>query len=272
MRCKLTIGEKIADLIHERGITADKLSKDLNISKGTISDLINNADKNFGYKNFMKLSNYFNVSVDYLLGLSDVKTSNEDIKFINKYIGLSAESINRLHKAWNKNGTTFSNLINFIISDFTLISLINDYFKSFVYDEIETNEKFRLIPRSKISESEEIIMKKIFFANIIERLPKIREKFVDSLTEEEKEQIILKYLFNNADIQYCEKLIYGYYLNKEYYPTEKEQIEADIYYQSQEYQNKVIEEMHNATIYQQKEFDYINWFLSKYEEYKKENK
>ena len=45
----------------------------------------------------VKLAKYFNVSADYLIGLTEVKATNADIAFISNYLGLSERCINELH-------------------------------------------------------------------------------------------------------------------------------------------------------------------------------
>ena len=44
------------------------------------------------------LAKHFNTSVDYLIGLSDIKSINSDIKSICKYTGLSENAVNTLHR------------------------------------------------------------------------------------------------------------------------------------------------------------------------------
>lgn len=94
---ELTTGERLETLIKENGMSADELAKQIDISKATISDLINDVDKNYGYKTFVKLANYFGVSADYLLGLSKVKKPNVTIKKIQHYTGLSEKVIDIFH-------------------------------------------------------------------------------------------------------------------------------------------------------------------------------
>ncbi|MCL2861582.1 MAG: helix-turn-helix domain-containing protein [Firmicutes bacterium] len=62
--------KRLNELIKERGITRYRLSKDLGVNKQTITfwvDGINEPKIFYLYK----LSKYFDVSADYLLGLSD---------------------------------------------------------------------------------------------------------------------------------------------------------------------------------------------------------
>ena len=77
---KLTTGERIDDLIKKSGKSGEKVLKEINekysfsISKPTLSDIINDVDKGYSYKYFEVFAKYFNVSTDYLLGLSDAPT------------------------------------------------------------------------------------------------------------------------------------------------------------------------------------------------------
>lgn len=57
-------------LLDDRQLTAYKLSKALNISQGLMSDY-KNGIRTPTYANLIKIANYFNVSVDYLLGKAD---------------------------------------------------------------------------------------------------------------------------------------------------------------------------------------------------------
>lgn len=54
-------------LLDNRQLTAYKLSKALNISQGLMSDY-KNGIRTPTYANLIKIADYFNVSIDYLLG------------------------------------------------------------------------------------------------------------------------------------------------------------------------------------------------------------
>ena len=58
---------KLFELMKEKGITAKKLSEDTGISQGNRSDWKSGRSKPSGDK-LIVIANYFNVSVDYLLG------------------------------------------------------------------------------------------------------------------------------------------------------------------------------------------------------------
>lgn len=99
MQNKLTMGERLGDLLDEKGINAQKLSDDTGIPKATISEIISDKDKNFRYKTIVKIAEYLNVSVDYLVGMADLPSKDYDKKFINEYTGLNEKSIETLSNA-----------------------------------------------------------------------------------------------------------------------------------------------------------------------------
>ncbi len=99
MQKKLTMGVRLWDLLVEKGINAQKLSDDTGIPKATISEIISDKDKNFGYKTIVKIAEHLNVSVDYLVGTAELPTKDYNKKFINQYTGLTEKSIELLNKA-----------------------------------------------------------------------------------------------------------------------------------------------------------------------------
>ena len=50
-----------------------------------------------GIETLLRISNYYNVTCDYLLGLTDVKEENTDTRTIYKHTGLYSDTINTLH-------------------------------------------------------------------------------------------------------------------------------------------------------------------------------
>lgn len=56
---------RIEQLRKEKGLSQEKLSKDLNIERRTISNYESN-ELNTKLKNIIKIADYFNVSLDYL--------------------------------------------------------------------------------------------------------------------------------------------------------------------------------------------------------------
>lgn len=70
--------EKLKKLRKEKGITQIDLAKILNVANGTIGNW-ESGNRQPDYITLQKIADYFNVSVDYLLGRADKK--NDDIVF-----------------------------------------------------------------------------------------------------------------------------------------------------------------------------------------------
>lgn len=88
--------KRLRKLIEDNNITQNQLSGILGktrqaINNYTLGNTAPDADT------LIKLSEYFNVSVDYLIGVSNVKTIDKDIKFICDYTGLSENAVKKLH-------------------------------------------------------------------------------------------------------------------------------------------------------------------------------
>lgn len=67
----------IERLCKERGIKPGKLCADLGISRGIMSDLKAGRTKRLSAENIAKVSAYFGITADYLLGEENKKTPTE---------------------------------------------------------------------------------------------------------------------------------------------------------------------------------------------------
>lgn len=63
-----TLYEKIIALCADRGIKGGKMCTDIGMSKGILTDLKMGRQTSISIANVKKISEYFGVSVDYLLG------------------------------------------------------------------------------------------------------------------------------------------------------------------------------------------------------------
>ena len=66
---------RIKELRTERGITQADLAKILKISDRAVG-YYENGDREPDYSTLLKIADYFDVSIDYLLGVSDVRNPN----------------------------------------------------------------------------------------------------------------------------------------------------------------------------------------------------
>lgn len=61
---------RLREIRKKRGISQLKLAMDLNTSQNTISRY-ETGEREAGYKELIAISDYFNISIDYLLGRTD---------------------------------------------------------------------------------------------------------------------------------------------------------------------------------------------------------
>lgn len=88
--------EIIKKLRKSYSLTQTDLGSVLNCDRFRIAD-IERGKTQPNIQDIKKLSQHFNVSADYLLGLSGAKSLDENIQYIHKYTGLSDVSIEKLH-------------------------------------------------------------------------------------------------------------------------------------------------------------------------------
>ena len=75
MKSVLTIQERLKDLRVERGLSLEELAKETGISSSALSSYENNEDKDISLNSIITLAGFYNVSTDYLLGLTEINKS-----------------------------------------------------------------------------------------------------------------------------------------------------------------------------------------------------
>ena len=75
-----------------------ELAEKIGISQGVISSIKNNKAKAPAADTIFRIARYFNVSADYLLGLSDVASVDVDLQAVCNYTGISEKSVQLLHE------------------------------------------------------------------------------------------------------------------------------------------------------------------------------
>lgn len=111
--CKLTRGERFKDArtVHNKNgnQSMDEVYTATGVSASMIKDLEDDEkNRSVGYDKVAALAKHYGVSADYLLGLSDIKSSDPSVKSIIEMTGLSEENVLRLI-AWNNLDTSVSN-------------------------------------------------------------------------------------------------------------------------------------------------------------------
>ena len=105
-----SVGMKLKNLIDTKGISQSELAKETGVSQPTISSMLPGMDdaKQYpatSYENILALAKFFNVSVDWLLGNSDYRSTLQSVKVAAKTTGLSDAAIQSLKK-WKEYNTS----------------------------------------------------------------------------------------------------------------------------------------------------------------------
>jgi len=95
--------KNLCDLMTEHNENQKKLAEQLGVKQQTIS-YYRHGQSTPDAENLVKIARHYGVSTDYLLGLSDVKATNTDIKAVYEYTGLHEDTIERLHEVNEKGG------------------------------------------------------------------------------------------------------------------------------------------------------------------------
>lgn len=89
------LGKKIKELREEMNIPQQKIADILGVSRQSLS-LYEKGERTINVESLGKLSQFFGVSSDYLLGLSDIKSTEQDIKTACEVTGLSEKAIDNI--------------------------------------------------------------------------------------------------------------------------------------------------------------------------------
>lgn len=123
-------GDRLKELRENKQLKQSDLANDLGIGRTTLSHYeLNNREPDFN--TLEKIANYFDVSIDYLLGRTDLKSFNSQIMI---------DDINHLVKLSDAKGYQFSKLVRNIID--TCFLAINAYVESENIDAIKIIHDF----------------------------------------------------------------------------------------------------------------------------------
>lgn len=93
---KYEIGTRIRGLREQAGETQTDLANLLEVKRQIVS-YFENGTRTPNIEQLVIMANHYNTTTDYLLGVSEVKTTDKDIQFICDYTGLSEKAIDVLH-------------------------------------------------------------------------------------------------------------------------------------------------------------------------------
>ncbi len=165
MEQKATFAIRLGELRNEKGLSQEELASSLEIDRGTIAKY--ETQKRIpSYEHLTSFAHYFDVSTDYLLGLTDNKTTNTELQSVCEYTGLSDTAIQALTLI---KGSDLSSDISLLLSqmgqsvnasiytnepdygaDISLLQKISLYFNTF---NTEDNQRLYISKSGKIINS-----------------------------------------------------------------------------------------------------------------------
>ena len=105
--------DRLSDLIDEKrqeGKSFKEIAIESGVPTGSLSKYQNDAAE-AGVNSLVKLAKYFNVSTDYLLGITDISNGDAGDMAIEKRLGLDSHAINVLSKFYKEDESAFLNLL-----------------------------------------------------------------------------------------------------------------------------------------------------------------
>lgn len=103
------IGQTINTLLAEQNKKQKDLAKELGVTDNTISYFVSGS-RTPNLEQITTIADFFHVSTDYLLGRTNAKTQNADLRAICDYTGLSEGSVNTLY-SWQESKKRMGKLI-----------------------------------------------------------------------------------------------------------------------------------------------------------------
>ena len=108
-----TFADRLSDLIDEKrkaGKSFKEIAAESGVPTGSLSKYQNDAAE-AGVNSLVKLAKYFDVSTDYLLGITDVSRGNADDMAIEKRLGIKGDTIEKLSQFRKRDNCKFLNML-----------------------------------------------------------------------------------------------------------------------------------------------------------------
>lgn len=113
---KNEVGNKLFELRKEKGLKQEDVAQAVGITRASLS-YYEKGERSVDIEVLYKLCRFYDISIDYLFGISKVKKPNMDIKAIADNIGLSEDAINILRTETTLRHNHTINSLNLLICD-----------------------------------------------------------------------------------------------------------------------------------------------------------
>ena len=175
-----SFGSRLQELFRPNE-TQEEFGKRVGINRNTIASYLKNKDKKPDTDQLIKISRACNVSTDWLLGLSDVRSSEPDVQSACKYTGLSEKAVENI-KRYNRDDENsivkkmkFIDAVNFMLeNEISLMRDIHNYllidFNQVYYDiddsqKIDDTPSFYILPQHFLRQYKLLDTNRINFVN-----------------------------------------------------------------------------------------------------------
>lgn len=185
---------RLRELISKNNISKNQLSEEIEVSRQAISQYcdgstIPNADK------LLKIAEYFNVSLDYLVGRTENTTIDNELRFVCDYTGLNEKAVKNLNEWVNED---FFNLpIEFvsylILNGAVRLSELAFKYKANLTQAAATKENLLKLSDSISQEEFELLARDACHKDLLSDVNLLRfeecfNKLIEQLAKSEKER------------------------------------------------------------------------------------
>lgn len=122
METKDIFGKRLFEIRKEHGETQQELADDLGITRQSLS-FYEQGERTANIDFIRKVAEHYNVSADYLLGLSEIKSNNADLISVCQYTGLNEEAVSMLRQFNAKEHKDLMGVVNRLISEGVLTDM-----------------------------------------------------------------------------------------------------------------------------------------------------
>ena len=133
---------RILEMLNQRKMTMKELASVSGISAAAISEWIN-GKKTPRNENLTAVANALNVSLDFLTGISSVKTPDTDLQGVCKFTGLSENAVANILKIKNMSDPDYIKTLSYILENLNFLDIVKQFVSANdCQDILEQNDEF----------------------------------------------------------------------------------------------------------------------------------
>lgn len=115
-----TLSERLEECRKKKGVKQSEAADRINVHRSMIS-YYESGTRKPNLEDLIMLADFYNVSIDYLVGRTDTPTTDKDLRFVCDYTGLSDKTVTLLHSRIKERAPYREKMFKFInkfITDF----------------------------------------------------------------------------------------------------------------------------------------------------------